>query len=591
MHKNLWIGRLYLFLLLMAFFYILNGSSFCVASTAKLRNATRNIKEMNPVTELRDSTIYQEEIKEIKKDIELLREDLYQDIAEGYNRSREAIDRLINFIGVIATIFGIIIALGGIFIGFEGVRSWKRREEAIRTLEDAKSYVEGRVGEFDKIIAGKIKAINRKFEEFARISLEQLSKDTEEAARKVKEIEEKGITTEAEKKIELLEKRIKFFEEIGMPDDPRLLYSKAMVLKEKEMLKEGLELLERSVQFDPQYKTAYWQIGWIQHELGNHEKAVEAYDKASELDPKDASAYNNKGVALNKLNKKEEALECYNKAIGVDPKDTLYYTNKAKVLVDLGRREEAVENYDKAIELNPKEPSYCINKAKILEDLGRKEEALECYNKAIELNPKKPSYYINKAHILEELKGYKESLAIIEKAIEVNPRSSYLCARRGRILGKMGKIKEAVECYKEASEIEKGKIDKSDANEVDWLNYFEELLILGNYMGATDIKSKMKNKITRPDYLHICDFLSACSSFLQDKKADGIKQIFQIVENLEKNPLEKATTWEFEDINLFLRSNLHKDIYESCIAVEKVLLKEISASECKAKIQRMKSKA
>lgn len=511
MYKKLCIAKFYLLFLLITFLYVLKGSY--ASDMTNLQGVKRN-------TGTKNSSNYQEQLNIIQKSITMYRNDLYQNTVEISNRNSEMANRVISFVGWIATIFGVIIALVGIVIGLESLHSRKRRREAISTLEEAKSYVENKTKEFDKLIKEKFVEINNRSEKIIQMFLEQLTRDMEDVARKAKKIQEEGITTESEKKIELLEKRIKFFEEVTLPDDPKLLYSKAIMFEEKGLIPESLKLLQKVIEIDPEYENAYWQMAWIQLEsLSNYEKAIEAYNHLIKLDPKNPHACNNKGIALMRLGEKEEALEWYNKAIELNSEESLYHGNKATVLKDLKKYEKALESIHKAIELNPT--------------------------------------YIR----------------------------HYTIA--GRIESEKGEKEKAKEYYAKANKIEKEELNKSDTNESMGLNYFENLLILGDYEEAIKFKSKIENKIKTTDFINILNFLLSCLSFLQNNEKEGFKQIFHI---LEMSSFKKHVFWEFEDINPFLKSQLRDNIYQACIETEKFLLKKISLEECKHKIQKLKNK-
>jgi tetratricopeptide (TPR) repeat protein len=286
-------------------------------------------------------------IDRLEKDLEKSNIDLYRNSIDASRQSIDTANSLIKYIGVVATIFGIIIALAGIFIAIEGIRSRQRREEAITSLEEAKKYVEKKLNEFDETIKIKLLEIDKLIDESKRLALDQLTRDTEEASKSIQEArdqldrdtklasqainerKEKGIKTEAELKIEQLERRIKFFEEIGIPDEPKLLFSKAAVLEDKGMLQESLELLKKIIAIDSKNISAYFRIGWVEDLLGHYPEAIAAYDQYIALDPRSSAAYNNKGVALSKLGKDHynEALECYKKALEIKPDNKLYKEN------------------------------------------------------------------------------------------------------------------------------------------------------------------------------------------------------------------------------------------------------------------------
>lgn len=65
----------------------------------------------------------------------------YDNLTIQYQQTNDRLNNYLTFTGIVASIFGLLIALAGIYIGFESLRSQNRRKDAIKTLEDAKDYV------------------------------------------------------------------------------------------------------------------------------------------------------------------------------------------------------------------------------------------------------------------------------------------------------------------------------------------------------------------------------------------------------------------------------------------------------------------
>jgi len=287
-----------LFILIFLIINVVNG-----IAPQKDDSTSKNITSNN--------IIYQEEIQKLKKEIEVIRQDSYQKIIEAYNRSCESANRLVTYITMIATIFGIIIAIAGVFIGFESIRSRHRSEEAIRTLENAKLYVSEKVLEFDKTMLDKSKEIDKRFEEFYKISTAQLSQDVEETTKKIKDIQQKFIQTDAEKKLDALERKIEVFEEIGIPDDPNLLYAKAQIFEGKGMVQESLELI----------------------------------NKAINLSPKSTTYIRYKAQLLLKQNNIDQAINLINDLIAMEPENVNKYWDLARILTSVERYDDAIKVY------------------------------------------------------------------------------------------------------------------------------------------------------------------------------------------------------------------------------------------------------
>ncbi|MDD5568443.1 MAG: tetratricopeptide repeat protein [Candidatus Omnitrophica bacterium] len=513
------------------------GMSICKAG--------QNSNNKTVQVEISSNDPSREEIKNVMDYLQVLRLDLHQSTIESYNRSSDAANKLISILTLLATIFGVLIALAGVFVTYESIRSKQRSDKAIQTLETAKLYVEEKTGEFNKFIQMQVNLLAQETEKASR-------KVEERAKEKVKEIEEKNIPADTENKIKTLERRIQFFDEIGIPNDPNLLYSKAMIFKEKGMAEESLRLLGEVVKLSPSYREAYWQIGLLELERGNFDKSIQAYSQYIALNPSEASAYNNTGIALERSGKKEAAIHFFDKAIEFKPNDPLYYSNKGRVF----------------------------------EFLGKTEEALLLYNKAIELGGKERFYVIQKINLLEKLKKRKEALSLIQAYLSSNQIDLVMLKLAGRLLRLEGKEGEAIVSYNKACDIEKNKLIKQEVEEADYLEHFETLIITKRNQEAVSFQEEIKEKIKSRLYLY--NFLCASLSFINGKDEEGVKQISKLLEALKIDNNIRKESWNFEDINLILKVALKKGVYSNLTVIEKIILKELPFVEAEKEIRNWK---
>src|SRR3989304_6409032 len=201
----------------------------------------------------------EDKLRQLENQNNEIKNDLINRTIGMYEVTNDRLNTHISYISLIATIFGLIIAIGGVWIGYESVRSRKRTEEAIRTLEEAKKYVEDKKEEFNTSISSRLKEIDVEFQKVVGILKEQLVSDINSATQEVQtlagiktqEIQGYSIEKKSEEDLESINRRITFFENIGIPDDPSILLSKAKLLDEKEMYDEAIELLEKLVKLEP----------------------------------------------------------------------------------------------------------------------------------------------------------------------------------------------------------------------------------------------------------------------------------------------------------------------------------------------------
>lgn len=342
-------------------------------------------------------------LDELSNEIKITKKEILDGTIQSYNRSSDAANRLISVMGVFATVYGILIAIASVIVGYVSIMSKKRRDEAITTLEGAKDYIENQVKVFDDQVEFRLTELNKKVDEAIQIMLVQLSQDAEDAvkqlnlgaeevskqinqsaeelANKIKEIEEQNIVRDTERKMEYLVRKVKLFEELGIPNDPKLLYSKAMIYKEKKQYINASELLEKIISIDPSNKNAYWNLGVIYYLLNEDEKAIQAYDKVIEISPNEHIIYHNKGLSLFKLGKIDGAIDNFDKAIQLNAGVAQYYISKANAY-ELNEQNinTITKLYDKAMELEPNKSIFPLAIGKKLHELDKIEEAKRYYS-------------------------------------------------------------------------------------------------------------------------------------------------------------------------------------------------------------------
>jgi len=103
--------------------------------------------------------------------------------------------------------------------------------------------------------------------------------------------------------------------------------------------------------------------------------------------PKLAGVYTNLGIVYSEMGEPDKAINAYNFAIQTNPLNFDAYTNLGKTLRERGKFEEAEANYVAALKLWPHHQASLVNLG-VLYDLymGRLEEALQYYQLAQKLN-------------------------------------------------------------------------------------------------------------------------------------------------------------------------------------------------------------
>ncbi len=92
--------------------------------------------------------------------------------------------------------------------------------------------------------------------------------------------------------------------------------------------------MEKMLAKNPGNVTALVQLGNDYFDLGNYDKALEAYTNALKIDPSNADVMTDMGIAYRRVGKPKEAVSSFRKALEVDPNHTTALFNLGIVLRD-----------------------------------------------------------------------------------------------------------------------------------------------------------------------------------------------------------------------------------------------------------------
>ncbi len=131
----------------------------------------------------------------------------------------------------------------------------------------------------------------------------------------------------------------------------------------------------------------YYNIGNAFFELGQYEKAIDAYRSALRFDPGLAKADYNLAVTYARMKKLPEAEQLLKKLLADDPANASLMVTLAWTYHLAGTEEQALSQYDAALAIAPESADAWYNSAIILWKMERKQEALERFRKLLSVAP------------------------------------------------------------------------------------------------------------------------------------------------------------------------------------------------------------
>lgn len=109
----------------------------------------------------------------------------------------------------------------------------------------------------------------------------------------------------------------------------------------------------------PDHPDALNLLGMLEHQRGNHDRAIDLISKAVQHHPA-APILCNLGLVLLAQDRHEPALDSFRRAIDADPSYITSYTNMGSALRALGRNDEAVAYLQKALSLAPRRDDILV---------------------------------------------------------------------------------------------------------------------------------------------------------------------------------------------------------------------------------------
>ncbi len=207
-----------------------------------------------------------------------------------------------------------------------------------------------------------------------------------------------------------------------------------------EAANEARTLLNRALQIDPGFATAYAQLalvhateyvnGWTQAGADHVERGQAFARKAIALDPEDAVAY--RAMAMLTLWQRDYAAAEHQarRAIELAPNFSGGFTSLGQVLDFTGRHEAAIEAFEQALRLDPEVDLvlHLLGRAQL--GAGRTAEAESSFKRRLIRNPRSDMSRAYLASLYGSTGRLEEARRLWDEILEINPKFSIEHLRR-----------------------------------------------------------------------------------------------------------------------------------------------------------------
>ncbi len=221
------------------------------------------------------------------------------------------------------------------------------------------------------------------------------------------------------------EEALAVYEILTSKEDPpsNHITNHAAVLSKLERYDEALEMIEKSLERDPDDPAALAVKGDIYFHSGNYANAEILYNQVLAITPEDVDVQNNKALALSKLERHEESLAIFDGILEKNQNQKTTLLNKGTVLYELKRYDEAIAAFERVLALEPENDDALNNIGGVYSDQEKYSEAIEYFDKALSVNPNDVGTLNNKALALGHLGQDDKAKEILEKILRLDPEN------------------------------------------------------------------------------------------------------------------------------------------------------------------------
>jgi tetratricopeptide (TPR) repeat protein len=252
--------------------------------------------------------------------------------------------------------------------------------------------------------------------------------------------------------IEQYRKADELWKTTGSSDRKFALHNSANALRSKKQYKESAETYREAIAVDPDYASAYNDLGLALAAEERFDDAIEQYGKADELWKAAGSsdrkfALYNAANALRSKKKYKEAADKCREAITVDPEYADAYNGLGIALAAVGRIDDAVQEYGKADKLWMKVKSdnrkiALWNWGTALLEQERFDDAIAKYGEATSIAPTDPWGFFYCGNSFTASWRYRDGITQFELSAKLDPGHHFPHHNKADALFQLGRYED-----------------------------------------------------------------------------------------------------------------------------------------------------
>ncbi len=204
-----------------------------------------------------------------------------------------------------------------------------------------------------------------------------------------------------------------------------------VLVREGKKLEEAIEHYRKTLEINPAYAKAHYNLGQVLAMKGEIEEAIEQYGQALQIDPTIAEAHNTLGNLLANRGMLEEAIGHYRRVLELKSGPMVQsetHFNLGTALAKQGHLEEASEHFQEALKMRPDFAQAHHDLGIVMAAQDHLDKAIEHFREALLIQPEFAEAHENLALALaqqgkkeEAAQHYQEALRIMKSAVGASP--------------------------------------------------------------------------------------------------------------------------------------------------------------------------
>lgn len=239
------------------------------------------------------------------------------------------------------------------------------------------------------------------------------------------------------------------------PGNPDALQLLGVLCFQTGRAEEGIALIRRALEIEPDHAEALGNLGVIEHERKHYPESLALFERALALSPGSADLLHKRGHALQNLGRHEEAISSFRLALEEVPKFPEALLNLGNSLQKLGRLDEAEESFRAVLAMVPGHVDALTNLGSVLIEKQMVVEAEQVLRRAIATHPTANAYH-NLASALGRMDKRDEALRAAQTAISLEPNNADHHRVLGMLLQSFKKGGQAIAAFRKALDLEPG---------------------------------------------------------------------------------------------------------------------------------------